>query len=152
MIRFSACPCLRAMRLRFARGYFESRLISGTGRGPHVGKRRCQAVIERLEARTGKGAQEIGDVEMAMGRRILSRRGYDLDRPAGAGGDHLGNRSKRLRSPARKIEQSRRSMGYDLENEVDGVIDVQMVAALFTIAEQRNAPVLERLAQEAVRP
>ena len=36
--------------------------------------------------------------------------------------------------------------------KIDRIIDMQMVAGLFAIAEQRNAPLLERLAHEAVRP
>ena len=89
---------------------------------------------------------------MPMSCGILSRRGGDLDRPASPAGDHLGNRSKRLGTSAGAIEQARRSVRDHLEEKIDRIVDMQVIAGLFAIAEQRNAPLLERLAHEAVRP
>src|SRR3989454_10205175 len=150
MRRFSAWPCLRAMRLRLARGYLASRLSSATGLDPDIGERRCQSLGERFETNAGKRKQQIRGVEVTMGHGIVSRRWNDRDRSAQVRGNDLGDGAKGVRSSSREIEEPGRAARDDLEDEIDGVVHVQVVARLLTCAEQRNAAVIDRLAQEAV--
>ena len=85
---------------------------------------------------------------MAMAHRTLPRRGSDLDRPPCMRRDHLGDSAERGGCAGCQIEHTGRAVGDDLQDEVHGVIRIQMVARFLAVAEQRNAPVLDRLAQE----
>src|SRR5262245_31793849 len=145
-MRFSACPSLRAAILRLARGYLASKLNSGTD----LSNGCRQSVGERLETSPRKRPHEVCHIEMAMGGRILARRRHDLGGPPRLRGHQVRHRSKAFRLAGHQIEHARGTPQGSLENEVDSVIHIEMIPRFLTIAEQRDAPVYERLADESI--
>ena len=65
--------------------------------------------------------------------------------------DHFRDGAECRGLPGRDIEQTGRPVRDDLEHQLNRVIDMQMVARFLAVAEQRDAAVLECLAQEPVR-
>src|SRR5262249_9028144 len=88
---------------------------------------------------------------MTVGCRILPRRRRYLDRPPRARRNPLCDRTEGGGCAGREVDEAGRSMGHDLEDELGCIVHVHMVARLLAIAEQRDAPILERLAHKSVR-
>src|SRR3954462_14790991 len=138
-MRFPACPSLRAAILRLARGYLASKLNSATDRSNGC----RQSVGERLETHPRKRPYEVCHIEVSVSGGMLPRGRHGFDVPARLRGHQGRHRSKTLRPARYQIEHASGVPHDRLENEVNRVIHVQMIPRFLTIAEQRNAPVLE---------
>src|SRR5262245_40446451 len=99
----------------------------------------------------GKRLETVGDIEMAVRYRILPRCSSKLDRAARKRGDHFRDFTERSGSPRRNIERAGASVLQHRADQRRHVVDMDVIALLLALPEQRDRLALGGKPSEAIR-
>ncbi|MCZ6605682.1 MAG: hypothetical protein O7A03_11145, partial [Alphaproteobacteria bacterium] len=95
------------------------------------------AFFEQRKSQFRKTPAAGRDVEMTMGDGPAPFVADDLRRRVKQGRHHLRYFVKRSRSPGRDIEKARTSVAKNQPNDFGDVLDHDVIAGFFAVAEQR---------------
>src|SRR3954468_397578 len=147
---FGVLASARAFTLRLPRGSLASRFTSFMTCSLLLGAR--HTLVERGVAELRKCLEAVGDVEMAMGNRILPRRATDFALPPRRGNGLLGDIAERGGDAGRDVEGAAAAVRQHEGHQAGNVIDEDVVALLLPFAEQRDALAFFRQPTETIGP